>query len=130
MFPRPPRGAFTFYSRPYNYNGARQASIFAGQDIRPLFDLLGSENIQNYRQSSIGVTSFASYPLGQNFSRVGLTYGYENSQITTFSEVSRLLFENLNFNGLGGVDSLQGIQTSKIIPTFTYNTVDHPLTPR
>ena len=60
---------------------------------------------------------------------MGLTYGYDSSNITTFSEVSQLLFENLNFNGLGGVNSLEGIRTSKVIPTYTYNTVDHPLTP-
>src|SRR3989338_6736574 len=129
MFDRPLQGGFTFFSSRYNYNEARQASIFAGQDIRPLFNLLGSENIQNYRQSSNGFTTFASYPLRNNFSRVGLTYGYDSSNITTFSEVSQLLFENLNFNGLGGPNSLEGIRTSKVVPTYTYNTVDHPLTP-
>lgn len=128
-FDRPLQMGFTLYSQRYNYNEAQQASIFAGQDIRPLFNLLGNENIQNYRQSSVGLTAFASYPLHNNFTRVGLTYGYESSRITTFSQASSLLFQDLNFNGLGGVDSLQGIRTSKIVPTYTYNTVNHPLTP-
>jgi len=128
-FDRPLQIGATFFSSRYNFNEAQQASIFAGQDIRPLFNLLGSENIQNYRQSSNGFTAFASYPLHNNFTRVGLTYGYDSSNITTFSEVSQLLFENLNFNGLGGPNSLEGIRTSKIVPTYTYNTVDHPLTP-
>jgi outer membrane protein insertion porin family len=128
-FDRPLQMGFTFYSRRYNFNESQQASIFAGQDIRPLFNLLGSENIQNYRESSNGFTSFASYPLRNSFARVGLTYGYESSTISTFSEISRLLFENLNFNGLGGTNSLEGIRTSKVIPTYTYNTVDHPITP-
>ena len=128
-FDRPLQVGATFFSRRYNFNEAQQASIFSGQDVRPLFNLLGSENIQNYRESSVGFTSFASYPLHNNFTRVGLTYGYESSKITTFSEVSRLLFEHLNFNGLGGTDSLAGIRTSRITPTYTFNTVDHPLTP-
>ena len=128
-FDRPLQIGATFFSSRYNFNEAQQASIFAGQDVRPLFNLLGSENIQNYRQSSVGFTTFASYPLHNNFTRVGLTYGYESSKITTFSEVSRLLFEHLNFNGLGGSNSLEGIRTSRITPTYTFNTVDHPLTP-
>jgi outer membrane protein insertion porin family len=129
MFDRPLQAGFTFFSRRYNFNEGQQASIFAGQDVRSLFDLLGSENIHNYRQSSVGFTAFASYPLRNNFTRLGLTYGYEESSIDTFSELSRRLFEDINFNGLGGADSLEGIRTSKIIPTYTYNTVDHPLTP-
>ena len=128
-FDRPLQIGATFFSRRYNFNEAQQASIFSGQDVRPLFNLLGSENIQNYRQSSVGFTTYASYPLHNNFTRVGLTYGYESSQITTFSEVSRLLFDNLNFNGIGGANSVEGIRTSRITPTYTFNTVDHPLTP-
>lgn len=129
LFDRPLQVGWTFFSRRYNFDEAQQASIFAGQDIRPIFDLLGTDNVQNYRQSSTGITAFASYPLRGNFSRVGLSYGYDSSKISTFSTVSRLLFEDLNFNGFGGSDQLEGIRTSKIIPTYTYNTVDHPLTP-
>jgi len=128
-FDRPLQIGATFFSRRYNFDEAQQYSIFAGQDVRPLFNLLGSENIQNYREASVGFTTYASYPLHNNFTRVGLTYGYESSQITTFSEVSRLLFEHLNYNGLGGTNSVEGIRTSRITPTYTFNTVDHPLTP-
>jgi outer membrane protein insertion porin family len=128
VFDRPLQAGFTFFSRRYNFNEADQANIFAGQDLR-LSEFLGSENIQNYRQSSVGFNMFASYPLRNSFTRLGLTYGYENSQVTTFSQVSRLLFENINFNGLGGVDSLEGIRTSKITPTYNYNTVDNAMVP-
>jgi outer membrane protein insertion porin family len=128
-FDRPLQIGATFFSRRYNFDEAQQYSIFAGQDVRPLFNLLGSENIQNYREASVGFTTYASYPLHNNFTRVGLTYGYESSKITTFSEASRLLFDYLNFNGIGGTNSLEGIRTSRITPTYTYNTVDHPLTP-
>ena len=127
LFDRPLQAGFTIYSRRYNFNEGRQASILTGQDVTPVFNLLGSENIQNYRESSVGLTAFASYPIRNNFTRLGLTYGYENSSITTFSQISQLLFENVNFNGLGGINSLEGIRTSKIIPTYNYSTVDSPL---
>jgi outer membrane protein insertion porin family len=129
MFDRPLQVGYTLYSRRFSFNEAEQASIFSGQDVRPLFDLLGQENIQNYRQSSLGFTSFASYPLRNNFTRLGFSYGFESSKITTFSTISQVLFEDMNFNGISGPDSLSGIRTSKIIPTISYNTVDHPLMP-
>jgi outer membrane protein insertion porin family len=128
LFDRPLQTGFTFFSRRYTFDEGQQASIFAGQDLGPIFDLLGSDNVQNYRQSSVGFTAFASYPL-RNFTRVGLTYGYENSTIKTFSTISRLLFEDINFNGLSGADSLEGIRTSKITPSYNYSTVDSALTP-
>ncbi|HWP85403.1 MAG TPA: outer membrane protein assembly factor BamA [Terriglobia bacterium] len=127
LFDRPLTAGFTIYSRRYNFNEGQQASLLTGQDLTPIFDLLGSENIQNYRESSVGFTAFASYPIRNNFTRLGLSYGYESSSVRTFSQISRLLFENINFRGLGGVNSLEGIRTSKIIPTYHYSTVDSPL---
>ena len=129
MFDRPLQAGFTVYSNRYNYNQAQQASILSGQDLRPILNLVGQQNLQNYRQSSYGMTAFASYPLHNNFTRVGLTYGYDISNIKTFSDVSQILFENVNFNGISGPNSLEGIKTSKIIPTFQYSTVDNPQTP-
>src|SRR3990167_6631712 len=39
-FDRPLQIGSTFFSSRYNFNEAQQASIFSGQDIRPLFSLL------------------------------------------------------------------------------------------
>jgi outer membrane protein insertion porin family len=128
-FDRPLQVGFTVYSNRFNYDQAQQASILAGQDLRQIFNLVGADNIQNYRQSSYGFTTFASYPLHNNFTRVGLSYGYDISNIKTFSEASQLLFQDLNFNGLGGPNSLDGIKTSKIIPSYNYSTVNNPMTP-
>jgi outer membrane protein insertion porin family len=127
LFDRPLTAGFTIFSRRYNFNEGEQASILTGQDVTPIFNLLGSENIQNYRESALGFNVFASYPIRNNFTRLGLSYGYESSSVTTFSEISKLLFENINYNGLGGVNSLEGIRTSRIIPTYNYSTVDSPL---
>src|SRR5581483_8198611 len=109
-FDRPLQLGFTVYSNRYNYDQAQQASILAGQDLRPLINLVGADNIQNYRQSSYGFTAFASYPLHNNFSRVGLTYGYDISSITTFSQASQVYFQFLNFDGLSGPNALDGIK--------------------
>lgn len=129
VFDRPMQAGFTVYSNRFNFNEAQQASILAGQDLRPIINLVGSQNIQNYRQSSYGFTAFASYPLHNNFSRLGLTYGYDISNITTFSAASQLYFQYLNFDGLSGPNSLEGIHTSKVVPTYQYSTVNNPLTP-
>jgi len=128
-FDRPLQLGFTLYSNRFNYNQAQQASILAGQDLRPIVNLIGADNIQNYRQSSHGLTTFASYPLHNNFSRIGLTYGYDISNLTTFSQASQLYFQYLNFDGLSGPNSLEGIKTSKVVPTYQYSTVNNPLTP-
>jgi outer membrane protein insertion porin family len=67
--------------------------------------------------------------LRRSFARVGISYGYDTSTITALNEATRQQFEFLNFQGLGGPNSLAGIKTSRIIPSYTYNTIDHPITP-
>ncbi len=38
----------------------------------------------------------------------------------TFSAASTLYFESLTFRGISGPNSLNGIQTSKVVPNFSY----------
>ena len=38
-------------------------------------------------------------------------------------------FQYINFSGVAGPNSLSGIHTSHIVPSYTYNTVNHPITP-
>ncbi|MGH8246701.1 MAG: BamA/TamA family outer membrane protein, partial [Gammaproteobacteria bacterium] len=130
LFDRPLQSGFTIFARRFSFNQAREASILTGQNLIPLFQLLGQDNIQNFRQSSVGFTVFTSYPLKrQAFTRIGITYGYDTSSITTFSSASKQFFEFLNFRGVGGPNALEGIKTSKIIPTYQFNTIDHPINP-
>ena len=129
LFDRPLQTGFTIFSRRFSFNQGREASILAGRNLIPLFELLGSDNIQSFRQSSQGFTMFATYPLRRSFARLGLTYGYDRSSIATFSAASKRFFEFLNFRGVSGPTALEGIKTSKVIPTYLYNTVDHPITP-
>ncbi|HYM12267.1 MAG TPA: outer membrane protein assembly factor BamA [Bryobacterales bacterium] len=126
---KPIQTGFTIYTRSYRFDQAQQASILSGQNLIPYYNLLGSDNLQNFAQDSKGLTVFASYPLRHQFARVGLTYGFDNSRITPFSGASKQYFEFLNFQGVGGPNSLSGIKTSKIVPNYFYNTVNHPITP-
>jgi outer membrane protein insertion porin family len=130
LFDRPIQAGFTVFTRRFAFNQAREASIFAGANLIPLFDQLGRDNLLDYRQSSAGFTTFLSYPMRRlSFSRLGLTYSYQESNVTTFSAAAENLFTYLNFEGVTGPNSLEGIRTSEITPTFFYNTVDHPITP-
>ena len=129
LFDRPLQMGFTIFARRFSFNQAREASILSGRDLIPLFELLGTDNIQNFRQSSQGFTVFASYPLRRSFARLGLTFGFDRSDIRTFSSASKQFFEFLNFRGASGPNALEGITTSRVIPSYLYNTVDHPITP-
>lgn len=129
LFDRPIQAGFTVFTRRFNFNQAREASIFAGQNLTPLYNQLGQDNLLDYRQSSSGFTMFASKQLRKSFARVGLTYSYSTSDVTTFSKAADNLFTYLNFQGVSGPNSLSGIVTSEITPNYFYNTVDHPITP-
>jgi outer membrane protein insertion porin family len=126
---RPLQTGFTVYIRSFNYDQAREASILSGQNLIPYYNLIGSDNLQNFTQGSIGFTAFASYPLKRSFARIGITYGWDKSHVRTFSSASQQYFEFLSFRNVSGPNSLDGITTSKVVPNYYYNTVNHPINP-
>jgi outer membrane protein insertion porin family len=113
----------------FDYNQGREASILAGQNLIPLFNALGSQNLLNYVQTGHGFSVSAGYPLRRSFSRIGITYGYDISDVKTETNAATSYFDYINFNGIVGPNALTGIRTSRIVPSFTYNTVNHPITP-
>ena len=129
LFDKPIQAGFTIFSSRFSFNQAREASIFAGANLIPLFNALGQDNILDYRQNSAGFTTFLSYPLRRSFARLSLTYSFRRSNVVTFSKSASNLFTYLNFEGVSGPNSLEGITTSQITPGYFYNTVDHPITP-
>jgi outer membrane protein insertion porin family len=130
LFDRPISTGFTIYMQRFNFDQGREVSLLSGRNLIPLYNALGTQNLLNYVSNGRGFTVFASYPLRRTFARVGLTYGYDISNITVLTDAAKNYFDYLNFlQGLGGPNSLTGIKTSKIIPSYTYNTVDHPITP-
>src|SRR5207244_13592981 len=66
----------------------------------------------------------------RSFKRVGLTYAFDRSSVIAVSEASKTLFTNLAFRGISGPNSLSGIITSKLLPSFSFNTVDSPYFPK
>ena len=127
MFDRPLTMGFTVYSRRFDFNQARQASINAGQNLNLPQSVLNQ--LLNYNQSSTGFTASSSYLLGHSFKRVGVTYTLDNTTINTFSDASRNLFQTLNFRSISGPDALKGIVTSSVTPSFGFSTIDSPIRP-
>jgi outer membrane protein insertion porin family len=124
---RPLQLGFTVYTRKFNFDQAQQAAVFSGQKLNLPSPLLN--NLQNYTQSSTGFSVSLSYPLHRSFKRVGITYSYDRSSLVALSTASQSLFTQLNFEGLTGPNSLSGIVTSKILPSFTSNTLDSAYSP-
>jgi outer membrane protein insertion porin family len=125
LFDRPIATGFTIFSSRYKFDQARQQAQLIGQavSVNPQF-------LQNYNQDSSGFTAFASYPLRRSpWTRLGISYGLTKTNITAFNESSRLLFTNLQFRSVAGPSALNGIVSSTITPTITYNTVSNPVNP-
>ena len=122
LWDRPLQAGFTVYTTRTSYNQAKQYAILSGQQLNlPAYYL---QNLQNYTQSSTGFTTSLSYPLHRSLKRVGITYSFDNSSLIALSDASKALFTNLAFRGITGPNALTGIITSKILPSFSFNTLD------
>jgi outer membrane protein insertion porin family len=125
LFDRPISTGFTIFSSRYKFDQAQQAALFTGQSVS-----INPQFIQNYNQNSTGFTAFASYPVRKlSFTRIGLQYGLTRTNITAFNDASRLLFTQLQFRSIAGPSALNGIVSSAITPSITYNTVNNPINP-
>ncbi|HKW33584.1 MAG TPA: outer membrane protein assembly factor BamA [Candidatus Acidoferrum sp.] len=123
LFDRPISTGFTVFSSRYNFDQARQEAILFQQSVS-----INPQYVQNYVQNSTGFTLFAQYPLRKlSFARLGLNYGLTRTNIKSFNQASSLLFESLQFRSLTGPSALDGIISSTITPSISYNTVDNPI---
>jgi len=129
LFNRPLQAGFTIYTSRYDFNQARQASIFAGTNLIPLYNSYGAQNLLNYITDSHGFTTFLSYPLKRSFARVGISYGYDIQNVKTLTAAASNYYDYLNFLHINGPNVLNGITTSSITPSYSYNSVNHPITP-
>src|SRR6185437_1542825 len=69
------------------------------------------------------------YPLKRSFARVGISYGYSIQSVSTLTPAATSYYTYLNFLNISGPNQLDGIKSSTVTPSFTYNTVNHPITP-
>lgn len=121
-------GATVFYQR-FNYDQGREVSLFSGRNLTSYYKSLGSENLLNYSSNGYGFTAYASTLLRRSFARVGITYSYSVSQYKPQTTGATTYFTYVNFQNIDGPNQLSGIRQSSIIPNYSYNTVDHPITP-
>ncbi|MDQ2712082.1 MAG: outer membrane protein assembly factor BamA [Acidobacteriota bacterium] len=129
LFDKPIQAGFTVFYQRYSYDQGRQASILAGTNLIPYYNSLGTNNLLNYVTNGKGFTTFLSYNLRRSFARVGMSYSFSDQSLTPLTNAAKSYFNYLDFQGVGGPNSLNGIRTSTISPTFAYNTVNHPIIP-
>ncbi len=131
LFDRPLTAGFTIYGTKLTYDQARQNALITGQVLNVSQAQL--QSLQNYTQASKGFTVNASYPLpARRFGygkRVGLTYTYDVSSLVALTDASKNLFSFLAFSGISGPNALNGIVTSKVLFSYTQNTLDASLYP-
>jgi len=123
IFDRPISTGFNIFYNRYRYNQQQELSILENQQasINPATE-------QNYTQNSEGGTVFASYPIKRfSFTRISLNYSYTITDITGLSNAAEVLFQTLQYRSFAGPSALRGITSSKITPSFTYNTIDNPV---
>ena len=124
---KPLQLGFVVYLRRFNFDQGREVSLLTGRNS--FYQALGQDNLLNYSQNGHGFNISASYPLRRTFARVGITYGFDNSNIVVNNVNSPQYFEYLNFQEIGGPNSLTGIKTSRVVPSYSYSTVNHPINP-
>ncbi|MGC0773457.1 MAG: outer membrane protein assembly factor BamA, partial [Candidatus Acidiferrum sp.] len=123
LFDRPISTGFTVFTSKYNFDQAKQEALLLGQQVS-----VNPQYVQNYNQNSTGFTAFASYPMKRfSFARFGLSYGLTRTNIQAFNQASSLLFEQLQFRSIAGPSALNGIVSSAITPSISYNTIDNPM---
>jgi outer membrane protein insertion porin family len=126
---KPIQVGFTVFLQRFNYDQGREVSLLSGRNLIPQFNAIGQNNLLNYVSNGKGFTLFAQYPLKRSFARLGLSYGYTIQNIRTLTDAASAYFNFSQFQQLSGPNQLNGIKTSQVIPSYTYNTVNHPITP-
>lgn len=126
---KPIQAGFTIFMNRFNYDQGREVSLLSGRNLIPIYQQLGQNNLLNYISNGKGATLFLQYPLKRSFARVGISYGYTIQNIQTLTPAANAYFNFSSFQQLSGPNSLDGIKTSQIVPSYAYNTVDHPITP-
>jgi outer membrane protein insertion porin family len=127
LFDRPIQFGFSVFTSRFNFDQANQAQLLSGVALNVPGAVLNT--LQNYTQSTTGFTVNSSYTLRHSLKHLALTYSFDSSSITTFSDASKQLFEFLAFRNVSGPNALQGVLTSKVVPSFSVSNVDSAYRP-
>ena len=120
------------FDRKTDFNPAKSYAVTGASA-----NLTNAQNslLNNYNQSSKGVTVSTSEALRKLFrrsgvARLGLAYSVSSSGITTFNQNTLSVFQTLAFrSGIAGANQLNGIVTSVITPSFSFSTLDRSIGP-
>ena len=121
------------YTRKTDFNPAKSYAVSSGQSEN--LTNAQSSLLNNYNQSSTGLTVSTSEALHNLFrrsgvARIGLSYSLSKSGITTFNQNTLSVFQSLAFrSGIAGANQLNGIITSTVTPSFTFSTLDRAVGP-
>jgi outer membrane protein insertion porin family len=117
---------FQVFSSKSDFNSARNQIATGGGNLSAAQQAL----VQNYNQSSTGLSVSANYLIKHSFNRVGITYAFNRSSIQAFSPASTSLFQTLAFrSGIQGQNALNGIYSSNVSLSFSRNTIGNPYNP-
>ena len=119
---------FQIFSQKTDYNSAKAYNV-TGADANTSAAV--TSLTQNYNQSTTGLTVSGAYPIRHSFKRIGITYSLNRSSVTAFSQASQNLFQTLAFrSGIQGQNSLDGIISSMISLSYSWNKLDSSYMPR
>ncbi len=126
VFDRPLTAGFSFFIRRFEFDQARETALVTGFRGNEFF----ASSLVNYIQDSIGFSVFGSYaPKRFRWTRLGLTYAYDVSDLNCVTEACDTLFRQLQFRSFAGPDALEGITSSRVTPSYFYSTVNHSIFP-
>jgi outer membrane protein insertion porin family len=121
------------FTRKTDFNPAKSYSVATGQSQN--LTNAQSSLLNNYNQSSTGLTVSTSEALRNLFrrsgvARIGLSYSLSRSGVTTFNQNTLSIFQSLAFrSGIAGANQLNGIITSTVTPSFSFSTLDRAVGP-
>ncbi len=129
LFDKPIQAGFTVFYQRFNYDQGREVSLFYGRNMTSLYSNLPQGSLLNYVSNGAGFSVFGTTMLKRSFARVGVSYNFNQSNIRPISDGAQNYFEFFSFQGIDGPNQLNGIRTTSVIPNYSYNTIDHPITP-
>lgn len=114
---------FQVYLSKTDYNASKSYALAGNPSAN--YSSATRSLLQNYNQKSTGYSLSASYQLPHSFKRIGITYSWNKSSVTAFSQASQNLFQTLAFrSGIQGQNSLQGILTSEVSLSMSEDKLD------
>jgi len=125
VFDRPITAGFTVFKSYYHFDQLRQLAVLSNVNPNAVAqNPFTSALYQNFEQNSEGFTVFFTTPLHRSFARLGLTYSYSDSSISTFSAASQQFYSAIAFGQFNGPNQLSGIKSSQVSPSYVYSTVN------